>query len=57
MASPRGRLGDPWRDIIRMNNKAIGLADEGDKLIGDLEERIGETVAKYPRLRASRRCS
>ncbi|MBQ0826657.1 iron-siderophore ABC transporter substrate-binding protein [Streptomyces tagetis] len=51
VAYPEAAWATPWRDIIRLNSKAIGLADEGDKLIGDLEGRIGEAVAKYPQLK------
>ncbi|WND34062.1 iron-siderophore ABC transporter substrate-binding protein [Streptomyces sp. BB1-1-1] len=51
VAYPEAAWATPWRDIIRLNSKAIGLADEGDKLIGDLEGRIDETVAKYPQLK------
>ncbi|WP_395571232.1 iron-siderophore ABC transporter substrate-binding protein [Streptomyces sp. BK79] len=51
VAYPEAAWATPWRDIIRMNSKAIGLADEGDKLIGDLEARIEQTAAKYPQLK------
>ncbi len=51
VAYPEAAWATPWRDIVRLNSKAIGLADEGDKLIGDLEGQIAETVAKYPRIK------
>ncbi|RFU86118.1 iron-siderophore ABC transporter substrate-binding protein [Streptomyces triticagri] len=51
VAYPEAAWATPWRDIIRMNSKAIGLADEGDELIGKLEGRIDKTVAKYPQLK------
>ncbi|MFD7972411.1 iron-siderophore ABC transporter substrate-binding protein [Streptomyces clavifer] len=51
VAYPEAAWATPWRDIIRQNSKAIGLADEGDKLIGDLEGQIGKTAAKYPQLK------
>ncbi|MFJ6655770.1 iron-siderophore ABC transporter substrate-binding protein [Streptomyces sp. NPDC091377] len=51
VAYPEAAWATPWRDIIRLNSKAIGLADEGDRLIGDLEGRIDRTVAKYPQLK------
>ncbi|MFF0224018.1 iron-siderophore ABC transporter substrate-binding protein [Streptomyces sp. NPDC004629] len=51
VAYPEAAWATPWRDIIRFNSKAIGLADEGDELIGDLEGQISETVAKYPQLK------
>ncbi|WP_328584735.1 iron-siderophore ABC transporter substrate-binding protein [Streptomyces sp. NBC_00370] len=51
VAYPEAAWATPWRDIIRLNSEAIGLADEGDQLIGDLEGRIAKTVAKYPQLK------
>ncbi|MFC9060491.1 iron-siderophore ABC transporter substrate-binding protein [Streptomyces sp. NPDC057074] len=51
VAYPEAAWATPWRDIIRLNSKAIGLADEGDELIADLEGRIGKTVAKYPQIK------
>ncbi|MFD7713189.1 iron-siderophore ABC transporter substrate-binding protein [Streptomyces sp. NPDC059786] len=51
VAYPEAAWATPWRDIIRQNSKAIGLADKGDELIGDLEGQIDKTVAKYPQLK------
>ncbi|MFE9344774.1 iron-siderophore ABC transporter substrate-binding protein [Streptomyces olivaceus] len=51
VAYPEAAWATPWRDIIKLNSKAIGLADEGDKLIGDLEGQITETAAKYPQIK------
>ncbi|MEU3730066.1 iron-siderophore ABC transporter substrate-binding protein [Streptomyces sp. NPDC033538] len=51
VAYPEAAWATPWRDIIRQNSKAIGLAEEGDKLIGDLEGQISKTAAKYPQLK------
>ncbi|MEU7321836.1 iron-siderophore ABC transporter substrate-binding protein [Streptomyces griseoviridis] len=51
VAYPDAAWATPWRDIIRMNSKAIGLAAEGDRLITDLEGEIATTVAKYPQLK------
>ncbi|MEV4174264.1 iron-siderophore ABC transporter substrate-binding protein [Nonomuraea sp. NPDC049709] len=51
VAYPDAAWATPWREIIRMNSKAIGLAAEGDKLIGDIEADIKAVVAKYPQLK------
>ncbi|MEY9485134.1 iron complex transport system substrate-binding protein [Streptomyces calvus] len=51
VAYPEAAWATPWRDIIRLNSKAIGLADEGDELIAGLEGRIAKTAAKYPQLK------
>ncbi|MFC9291938.1 iron-siderophore ABC transporter substrate-binding protein [Streptomyces sp. NPDC057052] len=51
VAYPEAAWATPWRDIVRLNSKAIGLADEGDELIADLEGQIEKTAAKYPQLK------
>jgi iron complex transport system substrate-binding protein len=51
VAYPEAAWATPWREIIRMNSKAIGLAGEGEKLIGDVEGDIAKTVAKYPQVK------
>ncbi|MGW4728609.1 iron-siderophore ABC transporter substrate-binding protein [Streptomyces shenzhenensis] len=51
VAYPEAAWATPWRDIIRLNSKAIGLAAEGDELISDLEGQISKTVAKYPQVK------
>ncbi|MER5769703.1 iron-siderophore ABC transporter substrate-binding protein [Streptomyces sp. NPDC001985] len=51
VAYPDAPWATPWREIIRTNSKAIGLATEGEKMIKDLEGEIGRTVAKYPQIK------
>ncbi|MEV4753342.1 iron-siderophore ABC transporter substrate-binding protein [Streptosporangium amethystogenes subsp. fukuiense] len=51
VAYPDAAWATPWREIIRMNSKAIGLADEGERLITDIEGDIKAVVAKYPQLK------
>lgn len=51
VAYPEAAWATPWREIIQMNSKAIGRADEGEKLIDEVEGDIRETVAKYPQLK------
>ncbi|MGW0592985.1 iron-siderophore ABC transporter substrate-binding protein [Streptosporangium sp. NPDC002607] len=51
VAYPDAAWATPWREIIRMNSKAIGLADEAEKLITDIEGDISQVVAKYPQLK------
>ncbi|MDT0300510.1 iron-siderophore ABC transporter substrate-binding protein [Streptomonospora wellingtoniae] len=48
VAYPETAWGTPWRELIRMNSKAVGMADEGEKLVTDLDEQIGEAVAEHP---------
>ncbi|MGJ6965983.1 iron-siderophore ABC transporter substrate-binding protein [Streptosporangium sp. G11] len=51
VAYPDAAWATPWREIIKMNSKAIGLAGEGEKLITGIEGDISEVVAKYPQLK------
>ncbi|TDD80752.1 iron-siderophore ABC transporter substrate-binding protein [Actinomadura darangshiensis] len=51
VAYPDAAWATPWREIIRMNGKALGLAAEGEKLIGRIEGDIKRVVAKYPQLK------
>ncbi|MFJ2295277.1 iron-siderophore ABC transporter substrate-binding protein [Streptomyces sp. NPDC087894] len=51
VAYPEAAWATPWREIIQMNSKAIGRADEGEKLIDEVEGDIRKTVAEYPQLK------
>ena len=51
VAYPDAPWATPWREVIRVNSKAIGLAAEGERLIADLEGRTEKVVAKHPRLK------
>ncbi|QDC08050.1 iron-siderophore ABC transporter substrate-binding protein [Oceanicola sp. D3] len=37
-----------WREMIRMNSAGMGMAEEGEALIAELEARIAEAVAAHP---------
>ncbi|TDC76601.1 iron-siderophore ABC transporter substrate-binding protein [Streptomyces hainanensis] len=50
VAYPEAAWATPWREIVRLNSQAIGLGEEGEALIGDIEGEIAETVARYPQL-------
>ncbi|MFV2172672.1 iron-siderophore ABC transporter substrate-binding protein [Actinomadura sp. LOL_016] len=51
VAYPDAPWATPWREVIRTNSKAIGLAAEGEELIKGLEGDISTAVAKYPQLK------
>ncbi|MFD0900553.1 iron-siderophore ABC transporter substrate-binding protein [Actinomadura sediminis] len=51
VAYPDAPWATPWREVIRINAKAIGLGAEAEKLIKDIEGGIGAAVAKYPQLK------
>ena len=50
VAYPDSPWATPWREIVRLNSQAIGMADEGEELIADLEAEIEATVAEYPQI-------
>lgn len=50
IAYPGLSWGTSWRDTIKVDSQGMGMAAEGDALIGDLEGAIASGVAKYPRL-------
>jgi iron complex transport system substrate-binding protein len=50
VAYPDSPWSTPWREIIRLNSQAIGMADEGEELITELEAEIEATVAEYPQI-------
>lgn len=39
-----------WRDSIKMSAAGLGMVAEGDALIAELEAKIKNTVAQYPKL-------
>ena len=51
VAYPDTPWGTTWRQTIEMNSAALGLADEGQKLIEELETTIADGVAEYPQLK------
>ncbi|MFC3996146.1 iron-siderophore ABC transporter substrate-binding protein [Nocardiopsis sediminis] len=50
VAYPETPWGTPWREMIELNSRALGLADEGEELIAGLEEQITASVAEHPQL-------
>ena len=50
VAYPVAAWATPWREIIELNSEAMGMADEGDALIADLEQQIADAVAEYPQI-------
>ena len=40
----------PWREMIEMNSAGMGMADEGDELITQIDAEIEDTVANYPQI-------
>ncbi len=50
VAYPEVAWGTSYQDMIRLNSEAIGLADEGEELIGDLEQQVSDALAAQPAL-------
>lgn len=51
VAYPSAPWSTSWRDMIRLNSTALGLAKEGDALIAKTETEIAEAVGKHPELK------
>ncbi|CDJ98861.1 Periplasmic binding protein [Microbacterium sp. C448] len=50
VAYPEVAWGTSYEDMIRLNSEAIGLAEEGEQLISDLEGQVADALAAYPEL-------
>ncbi|MEO9786254.1 MAG: iron-siderophore ABC transporter substrate-binding protein [Aurantimonas coralicida] len=50
VAYPQAPWSTDWRDMIRLNSIAIGMAAEGEDLIGRIETTIAEAAAEHPEL-------
>lgn len=40
-----------WRDMIRIDSKALGMEKEGDELIKNTEDRISKELEKHPEIK------
>ena len=50
VAYPEGPWATSWRDVIEFNAAGMGMAEEGEQLIGDIEQQIVDAVDEYPQL-------
>lgn len=50
VAYPEAAWGTSYEDMIRLNSRAIGLADEGDALIEELHGEVDAALANHPEL-------
>ena len=48
VAYPESAWSTDWRDMIRLNSLGMGMAEEGEQLITDLEAEIAAVAAEYP---------
>ena len=50
VAYPEVAWGTSFQDMIRLNSQAIGLADEGEELVTELDAQVTEAFAARPEL-------
>lgn len=50
VAYPEGPWATDWRDMIRLNSTGMGMAEEGQALVTQLDAQIAETAADHPEL-------
>ncbi|MGY1755113.1 iron-siderophore ABC transporter substrate-binding protein [Blastococcus sp. SYSU D01042] len=50
VAYPEGPWATSWRDMIEINSTGMGMAEEGEQLVADLEQEIADTVGAHPQL-------
>ncbi|MET9798565.1 iron-siderophore ABC transporter substrate-binding protein [Nocardiopsis alba] len=50
VAYPETAWGTPWREMIEINSRALGLEDEGRELVTELEGEIEDAVADHPEI-------
>lgn len=43
-----------WRDQIRMNAAGLGMAEEGEQLIRDIEKLIADKIAPHPEIKGTK---
>jgi len=48
VAFPETAWGTPWREMIELNSEGMGMAEEGEALVADLETQIGDATAGFP---------
>ncbi|MGC4789586.1 iron-siderophore ABC transporter substrate-binding protein [Micromonospora sp. DT178] len=50
VAYPKAPWATAWRDTIKLESQALGLAKEGDALIADIEKQMADAAGKHPQL-------
>ena len=50
VAYPETAWGTSWREMVEYNSTALGLAEEGEQLVADLEQEMTDAAAKFPTL-------
>ncbi|MCW4385915.1 iron-siderophore ABC transporter substrate-binding protein [Salinibacterium sp. SYSU T00001] len=50
VAYPEAPWATSWRDVIEFNSAGMGMAEEGEQLVADIEQEIEDSLAEYPQL-------
>ncbi|GAA2723091.1 iron-siderophore ABC transporter substrate-binding protein [Cellulomonas aerilata] len=50
VAYPEAAWSTPWREVIEVNARGMGMAEEGEELVASIEGEIADAVARYPQL-------
>ncbi|WP_144874617.1 iron-siderophore ABC transporter substrate-binding protein [Microbacterium sp. 1.5R] len=50
VAYPEGPWATSWRDVIEYNAMGMGMAEEGEQLVADIEGEIQDAMAEHPQL-------
>jgi iron complex transport system substrate-binding protein len=50
VAYPEAAWSTPWRDVIEVNARGMGMPEEGEELVATIEAEIADAVAQYPQL-------
>jgi len=50
VAYPEAAWSTGWRELIEINSLGMGMAEEGEELIAEIEQTIADETAKHPEL-------
>ncbi|UFU01809.1 ABC transporter substrate-binding protein [Ruania suaedae] len=50
VAYPESAWGTPWREIVRVNATGLGMEEEGEEIVTEIEDKIAAAVADHPSL-------
>jgi len=51
IAYPEAAWTTTWREMIRQNAAGLGMVEQGDAMVADIEQRIATATANYPQLK------
>ena len=54
IAYRKGPWATDWREMIRLNAAGLGMSDEGEDLIDNIDQEIAEVTSEYPEISGKR---